>query len=296
MNTPSTGLTHRGRKLAQKFGCPQAGKAGKINKGCATKLRYQGLIGKLREEQAKDQAAVRVRYTYKSKIRLPGAPYRGTWIKEEHTLEFLQKLQGDTTRQFPSASIFPPQDYQGQAKGKALTLHPCSTRSPLACQKWSSYDIWLSATGIWGRLVYAIGAPFFLHTTMRTPTTAVAVLAATAVGAWGLAESRAFIALTTSRQTAAPGGTSRGEHHYRRRRCSSTSPLPPRAVRQEEEDGEDNQDEDDQQIFWDAVVEVSCCDRNTPKVCPAQRLLCYAVLCCAVWFRSQPVLHDDYAR
>lgn len=147
-------------------------------------------------------------------------------------------------------------------------------------------------------MVYAIGAPFFFHTTMRTPTTAVAVLAATAVGVGGLAESRAFISPTTSRQTAAPDGTSRGGHHYRRRRCSSTSPLPRRAVRrQEEEDGGDNQDEDDQQIFWDAVVEVSCCDRNVPKVCPVQRLLCCtAMLCCAVWFRNQSVLHDGRAR
>ncbi|CAM9423079.1 unnamed protein product [Laminaria digitata] len=93
---------------------------------------------------------------------------------------------------------------------------------------------------------------------MRTLTsTAVAVLAATAVGVGGLAETRAFIALSSSRQTAALNGRSRGEHHCRRRRSSSTSQLPPRAVRQEEDGGGGyHRDEDDQQIFWDAVVGV----------------------------------------
>ena len=42
-------VTHRERKLLQKFGCSQAGKVGSRNNGCATKLRYQGLIGKLIE-------------------------------------------------------------------------------------------------------------------------------------------------------------------------------------------------------------------------------------------------------
>lgn len=126
---------------------------------------------------------------------------------------------------------------------------------------------------------------------MRTPTTTVAVLAATAVGVGGLAESQAFIALTTSRQTAAPDGRPRGEHHHRRRRCLSTSPLPPCAVRQEEEDGGDTRDEDDQQIFWDAVVEVSCmrpCQRSAQCSC------CCVVLCFAAQsgFAANEVLHD----
>lgn len=112
---------------------------------------------------------------------------------------------------------------------------------------------------------------------MRTPTTAVAVLVATAVEVGGLVDTRAFITLTSSRPTAAPDRRPRVEHQYRRRRNSSTSLLPPRAVQQYG----DSRDEDDQQIFWDAVVEVS--RMTVPKV--SAQCSCYcAVRCCSlIW-------------
>lgn len=174
-----------------------------------------------------------------------------------HTFEVLHVLQGDTTRQFPSASMLlrrvPPRSVQTQKPCRRAKLNSCCT-CRVRSHKYSESVFWegSGSHSTWGlSVVSSVPCTGGAMRRLRRPhVAALGVGMAARVGAF-VAPTRSGHILILSETRSEASAPARTCQRSRRRHLSMSQVMSSWSGKEQEEGS------DDQKSFWDTAVEVS---------------------------------------